>query len=459
MLKRLRREPGFYRRLTALVLPMVLQNLITNALGFVDTFMVGLVGSNELSAVTAANTPVFMLQGCVFGLMSGLMVMVTQYWGRQDMESINRCMGVILYISFSISALAAAVLFFFPIQVMSFITNNPLLIELGAPYLKIVGVGYIFNAASSVYVGVQRSTENPVFGMKVFGTSMLLNTLLNYILIFGKFGAPALGITGAALATTLSRVAEFLIVAIYAVRNRRVPLIPRALLRPGTEYMRRTLHYSGPVVFNEMLWAAGFSMLTVIMGHMAISADMLAAYAVMGNVDKFAVVACIGVANASSVIVGKRIGEGASKEDVYNLGVTLLLCAVLCGAGVALLLMLLLPAVFIPAIYPLFDLSPQAVSIASTLCVVYAAVMPTRSFDVANVTGVLRAGGDTRFAALLDTLPLWLGTIPVMALLALVLDAPIPLVCAATQMETLIKFPVGIWRLRSRKWINDVTVG
>ena len=459
MLKRLRREPGFYRRLTALVLPMVLQNIITNALGFIDTFMVGLVGSSELSAVTAANTPVFLLQGCVFGLMSGLMVMVTQYWGRQDIESINRCMGVILYISFGLSAFAAAVLFFFPTQVMSFITNNPLLIELGAPYLKIVGVGYIFNAASSVYVGVQRSTENPLFGMKVFGTSMLLNTLLNYILIFGKFGAPALGITGAALATTLSRVAEFLIVAIYAVCNRRVPLIPRALLRPGTEYMRRTLHYSGPVVFNEMLWAAGFSMLTVIMGHMAISADMLAAYAVMGNVDKFAVVACIGVANASSVIVGKRIGEGASKEDVYSLGVTLLLCAVLCGVGVALLLMILLPTLFMPVIYPLFDLSPQAVSIASMLCVVYAAVMPTRSFDVANVTGVLRAGGDTRFAALLDTLPLWLGTIPVMALLALVLDAPIPLICAATQMETLIKFPVGILRLRSCKWINNVTIG
>lgn len=459
MLKRLRREPGFYRRLTALVLPMVLQNIITNALGFIDTFMVGLVGSSELSAVTAANTPVFLLQGCVFGLMSGLMVMVTQYWGRQDIESINRCMGVILYISFGLSAFAAAVLFFFPTQVMSFITNNPLLIELGAPYLKIVGVGYIFNAASSVYVGVQRSTENPAFGMKVFGCSMLLNTLLNYILIFGKFGAPALGITGAALATTLSRVAEFLIVISYAAHNRRVPLMPRALLRPGMEYLRRTLRYSGPVVFNETFWGAGFSMITVIMGHMAGSADMLAAYAVMGNVDKFAVVACIGVANASSVIVGKRIGEGASREEVYNLGVTLLLCAVLCGVGVALLLMLLLPTVFIPVIYPLFDLSPQAVSMASMLCVVYAVVMPTRSFDVANVTGVLRAGGDTRFAALLDTLPLWLGTVPVMALLALVLDAPIPLICAATQMETLIKFPVGILRLRSCKWINNVTIG
>ena len=208
----LRREPGFYKRLMALALPMMLQNIITNALGFIDTFMVGLVGSNELSAVTAANTPIFLLQACVFGLMSGLMVLVTQYWGQQDMESINRCMGVILYIAFGLSTAAALLLFFFPEQVMSVVTNNPLLIELGAPYLKIVGIGYVFNAPSSVYIGMQRSTENPVLGTKVFCCSMLLNTFLNYVLIFGKIGAPALGIIGAALATTLSRVAEFLIV-------------------------------------------------------------------------------------------------------------------------------------------------------------------------------------------------------------------------------------------------------
>ena len=453
----LRREPGFYKRLMALALPMMLQNIITNALGFIDTFMVGLVGSNELSAVTAANTPIFLLQACVFGLMSGLMVLVTQYWGQQDMESINRCMGVILYIAFGLSTAAALLLFFFPEQVMSVVTNNPLLIELGAPYLKIVGIGYVFNAPSSVYIGMQRSTETPVLGTKVFCCSMLLNTFLNYVLIFGKIGAPALGIIGAALATTLSRVAEFLIVIAYAARNHRVPLMPRALLRPGIEYLRRTLRYSGPVVCNEVLWGAGFSMVTVIMGHMAISADMLAAYAVMGNVDKFAVVACIGVGNASCVIVGKRIGEGAPREEVYRLGVSLLVTAVLCGAAVSLLLIILLPTLFIPVVFPLFNLSPQAVSIATMLCVAYIVVMPTRSFDVANVTGVLRAGGDTRVAALLDNLPLWLGTLPVLALLALVLDAPLPLICAATQMETLAKFPLGILRLRSRKWINDVT--
>lgn len=453
-----RREPGFYKRLFFLALPMVLQNLITTALGFVDTFMVGLVGSNELSAVTAANTPIFLLQCSIFGLMSGLSVLVTQYWGRQDMRSINRCLGVVLYIGLGISSAAALVLFLFPTPIMSIVTNNPLLIELGAPYLQLVGIGYIFNSVSSVYVSLQRSTENPAFGMMLFGTSMLANTLMNYIFIFGKFGAPAMGVTGAALATMLSRVLEFIIVAVCAARSRRTPLILSALLRPGKAFFRKTIHYSAPVILNETLWSAGVSMVTVIMGHMAISADMLAAHAIMGNIDKIATVSCFGVANAAAVMVGKRIGEGASRDSIYQLGISVVVTAFLCGAAVSVLLAILLPTLFIPVLYPLFRLSPQSTYIATTLCIVYIFLLPLRSFDATNIVGVLRAGGDSKAAAILDILPIWLVALPVMALLALVLDAPIPLICLASQGENLIKWPLSILRLRSRKWINDVTV-
>ena len=194
----LRREAGFYRRLVRLALPLVLQNLITTSLGFVDTFMVGLLGQDELSAVTAANTPVFLVQIIILGLISGLTVLVSQYWGKGDVEAINRCMGAALYAGLSISGAVALALLLFPNGVMALVTDNARLVELGAPYLRIVGVSYVFNAASSVYVGMQRSTEKPVMGMAIFAVSMLLNTLLNYILIFGKLGAPALGITGAA---------------------------------------------------------------------------------------------------------------------------------------------------------------------------------------------------------------------------------------------------------------------
>ena len=257
MFRHLHREPGFYKRLFLLALPLILQNLITTSLGFVDTFMVGMLGQNELSAVTAANTPIYLLQIIILGLLSGLSVLASQYWGKGDTDSINRCMGVSLYAGLIIAVSVAAVLFFFPLHVMALVTNNDLLIELGAPYLRIVGLSYIFNTISSVYIGMQRSTENPAMGMIVFGISMLTNTGLNYILIFGKFGAPALGITGAAIATLTSRVLEFVIVAVYAPRYRRVPLMLRLLLRPGGAMARSFLKYATPVLVNEVLWGLG----------------------------------------------------------------------------------------------------------------------------------------------------------------------------------------------------------
>ena len=459
MLSFLRRERGFYKRMWMLALPLILQNLITTSLGFVDTFMVGLVGQNELSAVTAANSPIFLLQVIIFGLMSGLTVLVSQYWGRGDVDAINRSMGVAMYAGVGIALAMAAAMFFLPRQVMGLVTNNALLIELGMPYLRIVGVSYVFNAVSSVYVSMQRSTERPVFGLAVFAASMLLNTFLNYILIFGKLGAPALGITGAAIATLTSRIVEFLIVAVAAVVTRRVPLRPKALLRPGRAMVGSFAKYASPVIVNESFWGLGTTVMTAIMGHMAISADMLAAYAIMGNIDKFSTVTCFGVAGATAVIVGKRIGEGAGREEVYSLGCCLLTVSLGVGVAVAAALAVLLPTVFVPYLYPLFHLEGLALRIAVTMCVVYICMMPMKAFDITNITGLLRAGGDARIASVIDLAPLWVVAVPLTALAALMLDAPVTIVCLCIQTENLCKMPVGILRLRSRKWINDITRG
>jgi putative MATE family efflux protein len=457
MLQLFHQKPGFYKRIWMLALPLILQNLITTSLGFVDTFMVGLLGNNELSAVTAANTPIFLIQVIVFGLMSGLTVLVSQYWGQDDVESINRCMGVILCAGVSVAAVMAGVLFCFPSTVMGVVTNNEVLIQIGAPYLRIVGVSYLFNTASAIYVGMQRSTENPRFGTLVFGFSMLLNTFLNYCLIFGRFGAPAMGVTGAATATLLARITEFAVVVAYALRNKRVPLMPKALFHPGAAIWKSAMKYSGPVVLNETLWGLGTSAMTAIMGHMVLSADMLAAYAIMGNIDKFSTVTCFGLAGATAVVVGKRIGEGAGREEVYSLGACLLGLSAAVGAVIAVCLAVLLPTVFIPYLYPLFSLTEQATAIAVTMCVLYLLVMPMKAFDITNITGLLRAGGDANMAAVIDLCPLWLVAVPLTALTGLVLQAPVVWVCLAIQAENFCKMPIGVIRLQSRKWINDVT--
>ena len=457
MLSALRREPGFYRRLWVLSLPIILQNIITTSLGFADTFMVGLLGNAEMAAVTAANVPIFIIQVVIFGFQSGMAVLVSQYWGRRDVDNINRCMGVALYAVTGFSTVLALITFFFPSQVLGLITPNQELVALGARYIQIVGFSYIFNGISSIYAGVQRSTEYPAFGMLLFAISMCVNTFLNFVLIFGKFGAPAMGITGAAVATFTSRVVEFAVAAGFALWNKRLPLRWGCILRPGRSILRGFVKYSTPVVCNEAMWSIGTSMLTVIMGHMANSQDMLAAYALIGNIDKLSTVVCFGIAASAAVIVGKEIGQGRDKERVYQVSWTLLLVSMLIGAFVMAVLLVLLPTFFRPVLFPLFKLTPGAVEVAGYLAVIYAVFMPMRAFDITNITGVLRAGGDGKVASIIDICPLWLVAIPLMALSGLVFHAPTWLVCVSMQAENICKCPLGLIRFHSRKWINDIT--
>lgn len=453
----LRRPRAFYTQLFALTLPIMMQNLITTSLGFIDTFMVGLVGSNELSAVTAANSPIFFVQMVIFGLMSGLTVLASQYWGKGDVAAINRALGVALYASFGVVMVVAGTFFFASEWVMSLVTNNQTLIAIGAPYLRIVAVGLVFNTLSSVYISMQRSTENPAFGMRVFAVSMLLNTFLNYCLIFGHFGAPAMGVMGAAYATMCSRIVEFIIVVVYVLTNHRIPLDASLVLHPSKNAIKQFFKHGVPVLVNETFWGLGTSMMVVIMGHMAISSEMLAAYAIIGNVDKIAITMCIGMANSSAVLIGKSIGEGQSHQAVQELGKSLFAVSVLGGTAVAVIQLALLPLVFQPFLFPLFNLSAEAAAVATTMNIAFACVFPIRSYDFTSITGVLRAGGDIRMAFVIDVIPLWFFSIPLAALCALVWNSPVWLVCLWIHGECLIKMPLGVWRFGTKKWIHNLT--
>ena len=251
------RDPGFYQRLSALALPIILQNLISTSLGFADTFMVGLLSSDALSAVAAANALLFLLQTAIFGLTSGLSVLVSQYWGRQDLRAISRCLGVVLYAGGSVVGLCVLLLLLFPHGAMALVTNDSLLIQIGVGYLRITAGGYLCSLLSAVYVSLERSTGNPKLGTIILSISVALNTALNYCLIFGKLGFPAWGITGAAAATLIARVSEVCMVLFFICKQRRFPLYPAELFRPGLFTLRLFLRYSLLILFNEFMWALG----------------------------------------------------------------------------------------------------------------------------------------------------------------------------------------------------------
>ena len=455
----IRREQGFYRRLMKLSMPIVLQNLITFSLGLIDTFMVSQLGNTEMAAVTAANVPVFLLISIVFGVQSGLGILVSQYWGKQDMKSISRSIGVAAAAGVVVAALLAAVLFLWPVQIMDLLSNNHELSILGAPYLKLIGISYIFNMLSSVYASAQRSAENPSFGMKLFGASTLINTGLNYLLIFGKLGFPMLGIQGAAIATLCSRICEFLICVVYALRDKRIRMRWAAFFRPGWDMLRRFLKYASPVVLNEAGWGLGNSLLTVILGYTENSVEMLAANAVMGNLNRLFLVFCFGLGAATAVLVGKAIGEGQNEEEVMSLSNALLRFTIVSGAVLAVIALALLPSLFTPVVFPLFKLFGESAAIATALAVTGFASIPLHAYSITSITGVLRSGGDVIWSAALDLAPQWIICLPLTALCALVLKTGAWPIAIAIQIESVVKSPLCALRINGGKWIHDVTRG
>lgn len=452
-----KREPGFYKKLVALALPILFQNLITNSLGLVDTFMVGVLGEGPLAGVTLANIPVFVIQLMCFGIQSGSSVLTSQYAGKGDQDAINRVLGIGMYVAGTVTLIFALIMGLLPHQFMSLFGNDPAVIDAAADYARIVGWSYFFDSFVQVYVGAHRSMGNPRRGLYILCVSMAANTFLNWVFIFGNLGAPRMGVAGAALATLLARVLSFAVMVIWAVRDKKFRIRPALLLKPGKDMTLRFIRFATPVVCNETFWGLGTSLFPTIMGHMQGSQEILAAYAIAGNITNLCTVGVFAIAGTTAILVGQEIGSG-HMDQVYRLGALLDVLAVLFGAAAGALFMGVLHLVFIPVLYPLFKLSAGAGRICTLMLTIQFCFMPLRSFDTTNIVGVLRGGGDVRVATVIDLIPLWAAAIPLAAVLGLVVKADILWVYLAIMSENVIKSTLGFFRFRSGKWINDITV-
>ena len=457
MLKLFRREPGFYGRLLALALPILFQNLITNSLGLVDTFMVGTMGQGPLAGVTLANIPVFVVQLMMFGIQSGSSVLISQYRGKGDLQSINRGMGIGMYAAGAIGLAFALVMGFLPERFMGLFGNDPAVVATAARYARIVGWSYFFDSFVQVYIGVHRAMGDPNRGLIILGVSMASNTFLNWVFIFGNLGAPQLAERGAALATLLARVLSCSIAVVWAVRDKKFKLNPALLFHPGGEMVRRFARFATPVMCNETFWGLGTSLFPTIMGHMEGSEDILAAYAIAGNITNLCTVGVFAISGTAAILIGQEIGSGRA-DRVYSLGALLNALAFLFGLGAGLLFLGLLHWFVIPVLYPLFGLSSAAGDICTMMLTVVFTMMPLRSFECTNIVGVLRGGGDVRMATLIDLTPLWVVALPLAVLSGLVFKAGIFWVYLSMMSENLVKGILGIRRFLSGKWINDVTV-
>lgn len=458
MFSYLRQGRGFYRGLFALALPIICQNLITESLALADTFMVGMLGEAPLAGVTLANIPIFVEQLMIFGFQSGSSVLISQYYGRRDSASINEVLGIGVYVAGAVTALFGCVMFFFPAQFMSLFGNDAAVVALAARYVKIVAFSVFFGGLSEVYIAAHRAMGSPKVGLCILAVSMTVNVILNYGLIFGRLGLPEMGIEGAALATLIARILQFVLAVGHGLFGKSFRLMPGRLFRPGRAMFRRFVRFATPVVLNETLWGLGTGLYPTIMGHMDGSKAILAAYAVAGNVEKIFTVAIFALAAATAILVGQSVVR-ESRERVVELGKVMDTVAVLTGAAVGVFALAGLHLLIRPYVFPLFKLSRQAQSIAAMMLTVTFVVMPLRSHNTTNIVGVLRGGGDVTVAACIDLMALWTVAIPLSALVGLVFRWDVFWVYMVMSLEQLVKMVWGAARFRSGKWVRDVTRG
>lgn len=440
----------FYKMVASLVLPMALQNLINVGVTSADVIMLGKVGETALSASSLAGQVLFVMTLIFFGLTSGAAVLTAQYWGKKDIGAIERVLGFSMKIALIVSVTFMAAALAFPGPIMRIFTTEPDVIREGISYLRIIAFSYVFIGITMVYLNIMRSVERVVISTVVYSLSLLINVVLNGIFIFGMFGFPALGIRGAALATLIARITEFIIVAFYSLKiNRQVCFRIKNLFGTDPLLVKDFFTYAFPVLLNELLWGLGISTVTAMIGHLGSS--MVAANSVAQVMRQLALVVSFGVANATAIMIGKVIGEG--KKDYAKVYggrfIRLSLCVGTAGAGLILLIS--------PAVRAFLTLSPQAKEYLRLMLYVMAYYIISQSFNTTMIVGVFRGGGDTRFGLLVDASTLWCVAIALGAAAAFVWKLPpIPVYMILT-CDELLKIPMGALRYRSFKWIRDVT--
>lgn len=443
-------DKRFYANVFRLVMPMALQNLINVGVTSTDVIMLGRVGETALSGVSLANQVYFILSLLFFGLTSGACVLTAQYWGKKDTRTIEKVMGM----SFRISLLGGLVFgiaaFLAPQHLMRIFTGEPEIIAEGVRYLKIVSFSYVLSAFTNVYLNIIRSIEKVVIATVVYGTSLCANIVLNAVFIFGLFGCPAMGAAGAALGTLCSRVIEVLIVVYYAVRRNQIVRIRiKDLFVKDRDLSRDFLTYAFPVLLNELAWGAGMAAISAIVGHLGSAS--VAAHSVTQVCRQLSMVIAFGVSNATSIMIGKAIGE--KKEALAReYGRRFLRLSILFGVGGGILLLAITPVVC-----AVMKLSVLAKSYLTVMMVIMSYYAAAQSVNSTLIVGVFRAGGDTRFGLILDVGVMWLCSIAAAAVGAFVIGIPMPWVYILLCSDEVIKVPFSIWRYRSYKWLKNIT--
>ena len=439
----------FYHGLASLVIPITIQNFITNAVNSADVFMLGYVGQTELSAVSLANQFQFLLSGVFFGISSGVTMLASQYWGKKDTNSIQAVMGIAIKIAFVITTVLAVGALTVPAALMRIYTNDEVLISIGAGYLRIIGVSYICMSFSQVYLCALRSMERAPLSTLISTTTLLMNIVLNAVFIFGIGGAPKLGVMGVAIGTVTARIAELLLCLADAVRGKVFSIDLKIMFGRHKLLFQDFFKYAVPALINDCAWTVAFSLYSAIMGHM--NADVVAASSVASTVRNLCTILCFALGAGASVLLGNEIGEGkleVVKRDARRSCLVTLAVGILTG----IVLLLIRPLVFM-----FFSLTERASGYLDFMLLISAYYVVGQAMNTLLIAGIFRAGGDSRFGMICDIIVMWVISVPLGFISAFVLKLPPMAVYFILCLDEFWKIPVVYRHYKSFRWLKDIT--
>lgn len=450
-MKEMLRDRIFLEKAVFIALPVALQGMLNTIVNMADTMMIGRLGEASIAAVGLANKVFFVFSLLVFGIVSGSGVLASQYWGNQDVKNIRKVTGLAIVMALTGSLLFVLPSVFCPVAVMRIFTNSDATARLGAPYLTVAALSYPFTALSNTYVAMQRSVGRVKAPVIISCVTILVNIFLNYTLIFGHFGAPALGVVGAAIATLTARVLEsVLILSVVYLTGSPLACRPREMVGYTAAFVGQFIRTASPVIANEFMWGLGTTMYSLAYGRMGDNA--VAAITIATTIQDIVVVLFQGLSAATAVILGNEMGAGNLKraEKYATNFFQLQFLVTLASMAVCFLIR--------GTVIGIYRISPE-VGQAVNLCIlVFILYMPFKMFNFVNVVGVLRSGGDTKMCLFIDTSGVWFIGVPMAFIGGLYLRQPIHVVYAMVMMEEAYKAFIGYWRYRQKKWLRNLAV-
>ena len=442
-------EGHFFRLLFTLGLPITLQNTLTSSMNMIDILMVGQLNETAIAAVGIAAQFTFMFIVIQYGVHSGIAIFTAQYWGKQDLSRIKHLSGMGLAGGLLVALLFCIATLGFPERLMALFSTDPAVVALGAGYLSITGFCFPLFALTFSFMFNMRSMGFVRVPMVASMVSVLTNALLNYLLIFGKLGFPAMGVAGAALATTIAKCLEavILIGIIYA---RGYPLAAGLKEMAGfsKEFLKKVGATCWPVFLNELAWVTGISLYKLVYARMG--TESIAAVNIVFSLEEFLFIPFWGIFHGGSIMIGNTIGAGRY-DLAFSCGKFLLKTQFAVSLSTGFIMILCRDTIL-----SFYQISPATHANALGLMLVTGLTLWAKTTNFTNIVAVLRGGGDTRFGCFLDMTGVWGIGVPMAFFTAFYLHLPVYWVMALVASEELFKLSLGLPRFLSKKWIRDL---